>query len=192
MLLISRLEDNEAFIITGALQFSEYSGYGFRWKYEGDYLEQEDLEIVKTKKLIGIDAVVNIRGGMQWSSKSVLRDISKCAIGLMKEKGVFATSNWGCGAFGGDKGLKAFQQILACAIAQVDIEYCCFGDNNIAEDITKFYQEFKESTVKDLWKVYESTLKTNGEYIPKNKLLELMIKEKELMKMRKESLIDAF
>jgi poly(ADP-ribose) glycohydrolase len=64
------------------------------------------------RDIIGIDAIVGFRGGGQFSSKMFERDLNKAFIGFSHDgTKEIATGNWGCGAFGGDLHLKAFQQM---------------------------------------------------------------------------------
>ena len=39
MLFMERMEDNEAIVIRGFEQFSEYSGYASKLNYAGDYID---------------------------------------------------------------------------------------------------------------------------------------------------------
>jgi poly(ADP-ribose) glycohydrolase len=55
---------------------------------------------------------MNFRGDSQFSPKNFSRDLNKAYVGFVNtEKKTLATGNWGCGAFGGDLHLKAFQQM---------------------------------------------------------------------------------
>jgi hypothetical protein len=45
----------------------------------------------------------------------------------------FATGHWGCGAFGGDKQLKAIQQWISVSACKLNLHYFPFGDQKFTD-----------------------------------------------------------
>jgi hypothetical protein len=48
-----------------------------------------------------------------------------------------STGNWGCGAFGGDPALKFVQQVVAAALAGVDLQFSAFCNEDLAARIDR-------------------------------------------------------
>jgi hypothetical protein len=127
MLICPVMNPNEAIIIYGALQYSKYIGYGHSFKYNGPH--EMDTSVIPA--IVAVDATMN--SWYQFREDIVKRDISKLFVALYNlpvEKRKYATGHWGCGAFGGDKQLKAIEQIIAASEADVELCYSTFKDNN--------------------------------------------------------------
>lgn len=174
-LVVSVLEDSDAFLIEGAEQFSLYSGYGRQWQYAGSF----HADMSKRCILVGIDATVNRFGqDAQFADQNFMRDIRKCMAGLYANKGQgeFATGNWGCGAFGGDKHLKAFQQLIAASAMKNPVYYCSFGDANLAASIERFVAHFQNATIGELLQLFEK-IRDEKRVALKNSLLDEMVQQ---------------
>jgi poly(ADP-ribose) glycohydrolase len=146
------MEVNEAIIISGTERFSEYKGYAMSMQFEDDYNDPTPFDSSKRRlrnHVIGIDATVGAFG--QFKSATILRDIIKCYAGLVRHrdleseengvKNIYVTGHWGCGAFGGNKELKAIQQIIGASLAGVDLMYTSFKEAVFEERLSKFYDE---------------------------------------------------
>eukprot|EP01071_Lankesteria_metandrocarpae_P006916 Lankesteria_metandrocarpae@DN4524_c0_g1_i1.p1 len=96
---------------------------------------------------VALDAAV-YRGRTHWQfePKNMLRDATKAIVATAFIEGVenttlpsgrstmpFATGNWGCGAFGGDRQLKAVLQWLACSLNSRPLHYYSFGEQDVSE-----------------------------------------------------------
>ena len=129
MFLMQKMEDKDAIRIDNLIQYSKYSGYALKFKYEGNAINNND-KLIK-HNIIAIDAVCDFTGGLD--KESIERDLIKAYVGfnlinfddenIIKLKKTIATGNWGCGAFGGDFELKFLQQWLAATFAGVDKLY---------------------------------------------------------------------
>ena len=86
-----------------------------------------DTETQTVKQsIIAIDALVNASGIQQFLNPAFTRDLNKAYIGFsVNSNGVVATGNWGCGAFGGDQYLKAFQQMYVLCFFFLSLKKCC-------------------------------------------------------------------
>jgi len=98
----------------------------------------------------------------QLSAGAVRRELNKFYCGMMKPgddrdvcgSGGVATGHWGCGAFGGDRHLKALIQLMAAAQAgRQPLVYCVVGDKQLEKELTGLAQTITKTrcTVKDLW-----------------------------------------
>ncbi|CAF4150235.1 unnamed protein product, partial [Adineta steineri] len=63
------------------------------------------------------------------------------------------TGNWGCGAFNGDKQLKAIIQWMAASVAGRPLIYAAFGDKKLIETFYEIYAILKNqrATVAQLY-----------------------------------------
>ena len=107
------LQDHEVLIITGAKRFSETSGYSDMLSFEGHY---EDME--KMREVVAMDATEFRDPNKQFLKHEILREMNKayCAFYSTETHPVkIATGHWGCGAFGGDRELKAIIQLMAAS-----------------------------------------------------------------------------
>lgn len=167
-----RLEDNEALIISGAEQFSSSYGYKYNLRFAGDFVELERAQDGGSLQMIVVIDAMQFRGPAmmreQFCRRMISREIIKVCAGIMhlwtntckedtihRRKRVFATGNWGCGAFGGDKMLKACIQLIAAGISGLDVVYHTFGDKELADQLDKVVKLLRESNRGTLW-LYET------------------------------------
>lgn len=171
MLLSAELEENEAILISGAEQFSKCEGSGFNFKFIGDFKDPSPRDEKGTIKrtIIAIDPVLGAaaKGSEQFQDKLFIRDVNKLYLGFSatKDTSVVATGLWGCGPMSGDKKLKLFQQALAAAQANKNLEYHL--DNKKDEKaFSEFLVELRKHspTVGTLIKNYISILKASPEF----------------------------
>lgn len=136
------MKDNEAILISGAEQFSSYSGYGQRFAYTGPVVDPNPVspDNQRLVSIVAIDAYpYDLDDEDQFSKENVLRDLNKAFCGFSfvtpldevpQDRWVpVATGNWGCGAFGGDKELKTLIQWMAASRARQTIWYYSFRGN---------------------------------------------------------------
>ena len=156
MLLMEVMDDNDAIRIDNLIQYSNYSGYAFSFKYEESAIKDEQNLI--RHNIIAIDAVCSYSGGVD--KESIKRDLIKAYVGfnlinfddkeVEKIPKTISSGNWGCGAFGGDYELKFIQQWLAATYAGVEkLYYYTFGENEM-NTIVKYKEEMKSLNADDL------------------------------------------
>lgn len=157
-LLVSRLfteelDDNESIVITGAEQYSQYTGYGSTFQWSGDYVDEtvRDSWGRRQVQLTAIDALVFRRyAKSQFKPGLVHRELNKAYSGFEPthtssttsgHQCAVATGNWGCGAFGGEPRLKAIIQWMAASVAGRDMVYFTFDkSNNLLEDLKEIHK----------------------------------------------------
>uniref|UniRef100_A0A8C1ZT06 poly(ADP-ribose) glycohydrolase n=1 Tax=Cyprinus carpio TaxID=7962 RepID=A0A8C1ZT06_CYPCA len=113
-LFTEALNDNECLIVTGAEQFSRYSGYSDSFRWEGDHDDQTPRDEWQRRctEIVAIDALHYSQFLEQFRPENMSRELNKAFCGFVRpgvqaeNLSAVATGNWGCGAFGGDKRLK--------------------------------------------------------------------------------------
>ena len=186
MFFMEVMDVNDAIRIDNTIQYSNYTGYGFSFQFNGSAITDNNLDkIKKNNKILAIDACIQKteRDG-SINIEEIERDIQKAYSGFMlvhyekeenNEEKSISTGNWGCGAFDGDHELKFFQQWIAASFAGIKrLDYYTFKDdemlyiiskfNRIKEKYTKAYKLYKVLTTKKLFsgKVVKIVLKESG------------------------------
>ena len=153
------LLDNESIIITGAKKHADYKDYGLDAFYTGKSMQCWDWP---SRKIIAIDAIPFQDGTgdnrfMQMQEHLLKREIIKCFVGLQAAKGLgVSTGHWGCGAFGGDKEVKAIIQVIAASMADVKhMNFFAFGDEAFTEQFKTMMDDLYNSDVRvnGLWNI---------------------------------------
>ncbi|XP_016429780.1 poly(ADP-ribose) glycohydrolase isoform X4 [Sinocyclocheilus rhinocerous] len=142
-LFTEALDDNECLIITGAEQFSRYSGYSDTYRWDGNHDDQTPRDEWKRRctEIVAIDALHYRNFLEQFHAEHMSRELNKAFCGFVRpgvqteNLSAVATGNWGCGAFGGDTRLKAVLQMMAAAEAERDLMYFTFGDADLLRDV---------------------------------------------------------
>ena len=160
MLICEDMEDNEAILIQGADQFSEYKGYGFRFEYVGPYEDPNPIDSCNRRcvSIIAIDATpVTFPDASQYQKNIIARELWKALCGFSvsisgdnpetKELRPVATGNWGCGAFGGNKQLKTLEQWMAATVAGRPVKYYTFSDQELGEQQATLLEALNRETV---------------------------------------------
>ena len=174
-LLCCEVKDaDESILITGAEQFSTYSGYGGSFAYTGPYTDSNPIDdhCHRAVNIIAIDAVPAdwLPGGTpdQFTEEIILRELGKSfcgfdcnASGDGAEGGnriPVATGNWGCGMFGGNKELKMLIQWMSASQARRKMTYFTFRNSFHSKQQTKISEALIKSkmTVGQLYSILTS------------------------------------
>ncbi|XP_026131871.1 poly(ADP-ribose) glycohydrolase-like isoform X1 [Carassius auratus] len=147
-LFTEALEDNECLIVTGAERFSRYSGYSDSFRWDGDHDDQTPRDEWQRRctEIVAIDALHYTRFLEQFQPENMSRELNKAFCGFVRpgvqteNLSAVSTGNWGCGAFGGDKRLKAVLQMMAAAEAERDLMYFTFGDADLVKDVLHIHK----------------------------------------------------
>lgn len=148
-LITECLETNECLIMKGCERFSDYDGYAktFRWKSNYDDATPRDGWGRRCTDVVAIDALIFHGYPRQFKSGCVIRELDKAYCGFMqphvkeaKHLSAVCTGNWGCGAFGGDKQLKALIQLIAASQAKRDLCYFTFDDKDLRDDLYRIHE----------------------------------------------------
>ncbi|WAQ96761.1 PARG-like protein [Mya arenaria] len=97
-------------------------------------------------EVVAIDALVIHDHKSQFRLEMVKRELSKAYCGFLspgpadRALPAVCTGNWGCGAFGGDKQLKALIQLMAGARAGRDLCYFTFDDLQLRDDLYEIHK----------------------------------------------------
>ena len=165
MALTSHMHDEEVIRISGALQFSCYTGYADTFEFAGDYdNNRRDPSRHPPATVVAMDALYGAKF-RQFEVGLVLRDLNKARLAFDGARTV-ATGNWGCGAFGNDHTLKFLQQWMACSDAGVeDLLYHTHGDKRAAT-LPAVVALLSSLTVGELWTFVCSASKAASEVFP--------------------------
>eukprot|EP01117_Protostelium_nocturnum_P013369 TRINITY_DN4982_c0_g1_i1.p1 TRINITY_DN4982_c0_g1~~TRINITY_DN4982_c0_g1_i1.p1 ORF type:complete len:592 (-),score=152.62 TRINITY_DN4982_c0_g1_i1:23-1798(-) len=174
LLFCSEMEEHEAIIITGAEQFSKYTGYGGTFRYNGEFREKEDAPRLfdgsLARQILAYDAL--IMSGQKWLNF----ELGKIKRELRKAYAAFqtvyrypntsvATGNWGCGMFGGDKHVKFLLQILAASESQKDVHYYTFKDSNLKMDAELFLEKASSKGFNSVGSVFKLLVNNAKEFV---------------------------
>lgn len=105
-----------------------------------------------------MDAIAYYNRSKQYTIPNMKRELMKAytcfrvPAAMTDGKSGIATGNWGCGAFNGNKQLKAMIQIIAASQAGRPLAYLTFRDQNLVDSLWKVYQYLskEKATVKHL------------------------------------------
>ena len=172
MLFMEVMDENDAIGIYNTIEFSKYTGYGSKFKFEKSAITDDlSLNQIKKHKIIAIDAIVS-RGFYNILShskqKDINRDIHKAYVGFNlvnfeTEKDtlkIISTGNWGCGAFRGNHELKFIQQWIAASFVPIKrLDYYTF-DNSKMKKVVENYNKIKEK-YKTVNSLYKAIIKNN-------------------------------
>lgn len=142
MVFTEALLASEAVEVVGVEQYSEYSGYGDSFRFEGRHKDAtpRDASNRRLTAVVAMDAI-SFRGdkAVQFQQAAVERELNKAFAAFRGGGPAIATGNWGCGAFGGDPRLKLVLQLAAASQAGRPLAYFTFGDHQLVEDGGKLY-----------------------------------------------------
>ncbi|EER18044.1 conserved hypothetical protein [Perkinsus marinus ATCC 50983] len=157
MLLCEVMDDREAIRVDGATRFSNYTGYGYSFKWAGEYDDPTPLgrDSIRDVSLFCVDALPS-PGVEQFSGKLIERELRKFYCGVCKypsEEGNgslrgIAIGNWGCGVFGGDPQLKFVIQWAATSLAgRPTVQYYRYGEKRL-ELLEEFIETMRSAEVR--------------------------------------------
>lgn len=178
ILFCQSMDHLESILITGAEQFSSYSGYGGRLQFTGPCEDPNPVDKLNRKQvnIVAIDATPYgfFSSGAQFQRNGINRELYKAYCGFSHEistdnigtdeSAPVATGNWGCGAFGGDKEMKTLLQWIAASKVGRRVRYFTFKDVKLAErqkEVTRFLSN-KKITVGQLYNVLVRGKTTKG------------------------------
>ncbi|VDL89193.1 unnamed protein product [Schistocephalus solidus] len=157
-LFLESLLPHEAALVFGAERFSNYTGYSGSFKWAGDFREAEHCEsrdaAGRWKKVTAvIDAVRFTNPRVQFQKSFIQRELNKAYIGFTdlaapyeRLPATVISGHWGCGAYRGNKALKALIQLMACAQAGKALGYSTFGEKTFADDVQRVYTSLAASS----------------------------------------------
>ena len=148
LLFTEVMTDNEVMVITGAEQFSNYSGYSDSFVFAGRHHDKTELDSTGRREtsVVAMDAIRVTNHHNQFRQNNIERELNKAFVGFSSNLRInerlqaVATGNWGCGAFGGDLRLKFLIQLMAASENNRDIAYFTFGDKDLVREGGKMFR----------------------------------------------------
>ncbi|XP_053697387.1 poly(ADP-ribose) glycohydrolase-like [Sabethes cyaneus] len=174
-LFTEALKPQEALVMMGSEQFSEYSGYASSFCLAGDYRDETPRDASGRREcyIVAIDALHFVQGSHQYREELLLRELNKAYVGYFHPLSTpapgVATGNWGCGAFGGNANLKAVLQLMVCCVLNRPMVYYTFGNRELRDQIYAMYTFLVDNKVKvcEIWRSLKSFREHN---LPASKL----------------------
>ncbi|KAK5901052.1 hypothetical protein CgunFtcFv8_025960 [Champsocephalus gunnari] len=170
-LFTEKLGDKECLIVTGSQQFSNYSGFGdtFEWKDPHEERLNRDEWARLQRQIVAIDALPFKHRSEQYNMNDVTRELNKAYCGFkghQSNEPDIATGNWGCGAFNGDKQLKAVIQLMAAAQAKRGLAFFTFEDESLKQGLQQTYHLLvtERTTVDKLYSLLQNYCATQQAY----------------------------
>ena len=147
------MEKDEAIVIRNAIKYIDYSGYGFKVKFEGINPRLDSYNVIAIDAL---DFSANYMDALKLQLKpsNLQRELIKLLAGFSAiQSDSIDTGHWGCGAFGGNKSLKAVLQLIAATLTGNTLSFCCFGDEEFYNSFEMFIEQLERSqtSISLLW-----------------------------------------
>jgi len=134
MPMVEAMNEDEAIIMRGCIQYSFAEGYGRNVAFGGTSPDASKLDEdgVRDVTIVAFDALKK-PGPQQFTMELVHRELWKAYVAFSagKPSRNISTGNWGSGAFGGDPQLKFIIQWLAASAAKKDMTYIIFDDKRM-------------------------------------------------------------
>ncbi|CAF1058003.1 unnamed protein product [Rotaria sordida] len=161
LLVCERMEPNECIFLIGCERYSSYRGYANSFQFDGDYIDNtpKDNWGRKWSHLVAMDAICFRDPSTQYDMECVDRELLKAYTSFRPlEEGsdyefAIVTGNWGCGAFHGDKYVKAIIQLMAASEARRPLIYAAYHDKTLIDSLDVVYDYLKDqkATIGDLY-----------------------------------------
>jgi poly(ADP-ribose) glycohydrolase len=141
------LKHDESVHISNYRQFNQTRGYRDTFKWDGIKMSAEPKN---ARRMIVMDALYYDPEYNQFKHTMINREIHKAHVGFSSgDQLPISTGHWGCGAFRGDRQLKAVIQMLAAGMAGKDLYYCVMDDNYT--EIKRLADAVRGKNVRDVY-----------------------------------------
>lgn len=140
-LITEVLDKNEALLMIGCERFSDYRGYASSFEFHDNFVDETPYDTSRRRmcNVVAIDALNFYTASDQYKEGLIRRELDKAYVGYYHELNTpapgVATGNWGCGAFGGSKHLKALLQLMVCCVTCRPMVYFTFGDKDLRDEL---------------------------------------------------------
>ncbi|CAF0977998.1 unnamed protein product [Adineta ricciae] len=157
LLLCEVIQANECVFLIGCERFSSYRGYSTSFEFKEDYTDKTPKDVWGRKlcHVVAMDAIAFRDRATQYKVPNMRRELIKAytcfriPAGVTDEKSGIATGNWGCGAFNGNKQLKAIIQLIASSQAGRPLVYLTFRDQGLVTSFYKVYEHLQKEKATD-------------------------------------------
>ncbi|CAF2384525.1 unnamed protein product [Rotaria sp. Silwood2] len=162
LLVCERMEPNECVFLIGCERYSTYKGYSNSFQFDGNYDDNTSKDNWGRKwcHVVAMDAIFFRYTSTQNDMNCVDRELFKAYTSFRPLNSgsdyefAIATGNWGCGAFNGDKYVKAIIQLMAASEARRPLIYAAYHDKTLVNSFGVVYEYLKDqkATVGDLYR----------------------------------------
>jgi poly(ADP-ribose) glycohydrolase len=179
MLFVDTMAADEAVVIKGARRVAQFEGYGLNLSFKQPVsIESRDWS---QRIVIAIDSLdfSDCQSSLdsfkeQLKVDNLVREVSKAYAGFSAVcDQMIDTGNWGCGAFCGNRQLKALIQIVAASATSNRLNFYCFRDKNFGIQLQDLIDTLKRSntSLKKLWSLIQTV-----EFESENGVFETVLK----------------
>lgn len=155
MLFCEAMRTEEAILMTGCEQFNKYTGYSNSFQWRGSFIDKTPCDSFRRKKsyVVAIDALCFHKPNMQFEEFALKREMCKAFVGFTCETAEekppvpVCSGNWGCGAFRGNKHLKALIQLMVCCINRRNLLYCTFDEKDLVDEVYDMFEFLTRSDI---------------------------------------------
>ncbi|CAF2523897.1 unnamed protein product [Rotaria sp. Silwood2] len=161
LLVCEMMQPNECIFLIGCERYSSYKGYANSFQFDRDFEDNTTRDNWGRRwcHVVAMDAIYFRKSSDQYNMKLVERELLKAYTSFRPienrsdYKFGIATGNWGCGAFNGDRQLKAIIQLMAASEARRPLVYAAYGDKNLITSFSVLYDYLnqQQATVGDLY-----------------------------------------
>ncbi|CAF0805525.1 unnamed protein product [Adineta ricciae] len=152
LLLCEKMEKNECVYLIGCERYSLYKGYSNTFEFAGDYRDEtpKDNWGRRSCYLVAMDAIYFSDKGKQYDMGCAERELLKAYVSFRQEgyellrHDAITTGNWGCGAFNGDRELKAIIQWMAASEARCSLIYAAYRDTRLIDSLGVVYDYLRD------------------------------------------------
>ncbi|CAF0977943.1 unnamed protein product [Adineta ricciae] len=152
LLLCEKMEKNECVYLIGCERYSSYKGYSNTFEFAGDYRDAtpKDNWGRRSCYLVAMDAIYFRDKGKQYDMGCAERELLKAYVSFRQEgyellrHRAITTGNWGCGAFNGDRELKAIIQWMAASEARCSLIYAAYRDKRLIDSLGVVYDYLRD------------------------------------------------
>lgn len=145
-LITEVLDKNEALLMIGCERFSSYHGYASTFEFSGNFVDDTPYDESRRRmcNVVAIDALNFNAASDQYKQELIRRELDKAYVGYYHELNTpapgVATGNWGCGAFRGNKRLKAILQLMVCCVTCRPMVYFTFCDKDLRDELLEMHK----------------------------------------------------
>lgn len=146
------MKEQESIVIRNVIKYAHYEGYGFSLKFnKKGSIKFESYNVIAIDAL-DFSADYSNALSLQLQPSNLERELRKLVSGFSSFKNeAIDTGHWGCGAFGGNKCLKAILQMITSSITNNKLSFCCFNDEHFYNSFKSFIEKTSKCTATDMW-----------------------------------------
>ncbi|XP_071083384.1 poly(ADP-ribose) glycohydrolase-like [Haliotis cracherodii] len=191
-LFTESLREDECLFMTGCEVFSMCAGLGdtFTWIGDRQDMTTRDEDGHRQTQIVAIDPLHIKNYKAQFQKDCLIRELNKAYTGFFNgdvppaQLPWVVTGNWGCGASGGDKRLKALIQMLAASAAQRHLSFKTAGDDEFRDELLEIHRylsnrDFTVGQIVQLIHGYHQEIINQKRFRPRTNVFQFIMSSKD-------------